>query len=334
MTDEVLRVLETIVMLSLVILTGLFLRRRKLLDKPSTERISRFVADVAFPALVFTSMLRSVDPQSMAESWYLPLMGVLLLLAGMGIGSLAARCARGADAATRGSAAFAVGTPNWLFVPLPIAIALYSEQGERIVLLVNVGALLIFWSVGVSVVRGTRPDAASLRGLVVNPGLLATVLAVAAALAFPAARTVERLDITEVGIGLGAMSVVVQAMAFLGDVTVPLAMVVTGSMLGDEDAEGLWSARITGLVAIRLVGFPVLVMLLLLLARTIGLHVETATATTLIIISAMPVAVTCSVVAEKYGGDVSLVSRAIFLSTMASVVTVPAIVWLGRILAL
>lgn len=153
-TDQVLRVLETIVMLSLVILTRLFLRKRKLLDKQSTERLSRFVVDIAFPSLVFTSMLRSVDSESMAQGWYLPVIRALILLVGMGVGYLAARFARGADVPTRGSAVFAVDTPNWLFVALPIAMALYGQQGERIVLLVNVGALLVFWSVGASTVRG------------------------------------------------------------------------------------------------------------------------------------------------------------------------------------
>lgn len=334
MTDEVLRVLETLVMLSLVILTGLFLRRRNLLDKQSTERLSRFVVDIAFPALVFTSMLGSVDSESIAQDWYLPVMGALILLAGMGVGYWATRFARGADAPTRGSAAFAAGTPNWLFVPLPIAIALYGQQGEQIVLLVNVGALLVFWSVGASIVRGAKPDAATLRNILLNPGLVATVLGIAVALLVPWARTAEQLDITEVGIGRGAIGVAVQAMAFLGDVTVPLAMIVTGSMLGAERASAVWNRRVIGVAVVRLVLFPAMLMLLLVLARLIGIRLDAAASMTLVIISAMPVAVTCSLVAEKYDGDVSLVSGAIFLSTMASVVTVPAIVWLGRFLGL
>ncbi len=50
-TDEVVRILETIVMLLLVILAGLFVRKIKLLDQRTTAKLSTFVVDVAFPAL-------------------------------------------------------------------------------------------------------------------------------------------------------------------------------------------------------------------------------------------------------------------------------------------
>lgn len=117
--------------------------------------------------------------------------------------------------------------------------------------------------------------------------------------------------------GLGAIGVVVRAMAFLGDVTVPLAMIVTGAMLGAERAGAVWNRHVTGVAALRLIAFPAIAMVLLVLARMIGFRPEAATSMTLVIISAMPVAVTCSLVAEKYDGDVSLVSHAIFLSTSA-----------------
>jgi predicted permease len=88
----------------------------------------------------------------------------------------------------RGSIAFTVGTPNWLFIPLPIAIALYGDEGETTVLLFNVGALLVFWSVGVWAVRGGKLDMATARKLLLNPGLLATILGIAVALVLPDVR--------------------------------------------------------------------------------------------------------------------------------------------------
>ncbi len=60
-----------------------------------------------------------------------------------------------------GSVAFTIGAPNWLFIPLPIAIASYDTEGEWTVFLFNVGALLAFWIAGVWIVRGGKPDLAS-----------------------------------------------------------------------------------------------------------------------------------------------------------------------------
>lgn len=330
MTDEVVRVIETIVMLSLVILTGLFVRKIKLLDQSTTAKLSAFVVDVAFPALVFTAMLRSVDAPSLAESWYLPVLGAGIFLFGGLIGYLVSPLLQTGHDADRGSFAFAIGTPNWLFIPLPIAIALYGEQGERTVLLFNVGALLVFWSVGVWVVRGGKPDMASLRNLVLNPGLLATILGIAVALAFPWTQTLEELDVTDARVSMAALSVIVQAAAFLGEVTVPLSMIATGSLLAGVGTRGAWNLRVISNSAIRLIAVPAALILVLWVADMAGLQMAPDVRTILVITSAMPVAVTCSVVVEKYGGDVPLVSRTILVSTLASVVTVPTMIWLTR----
>ena len=88
MSDEVIRVIETIVMLALVILSGLFIRKIRLLDRRVTEKLSNFVVDIAFPALVFTSMLRNVDAQRLADHWHLPVISLCIILLGTGIGLL------------------------------------------------------------------------------------------------------------------------------------------------------------------------------------------------------------------------------------------------------
>jgi predicted permease len=41
----------------------------------------------------------------------------------------------------------------------------------------------------------------------------------------------------------------------------------------------------------------------------------------------MPVAVTCGIIAERYDGDTALASRAIFTSTLLSLLTLPLVLW-------
>lgn len=335
MLDEVIHVIETISMLLLVILSGVFVRKIRLLDRRTTETLSRFVVDVAFPALVFTSMLRTVDAQTLADEWHLPVIGFVTIVLGIGIGYLTLPILmRHWKESHPGSIAFAIGTPNWLFIPLPIAIALYGDNGERAVLLCNVGALLAFWSVGVWAVKGGRLDVATVRKLTGNPGLLATLLGIVAALLFPWARTLEEINIADASLQLAISSVVIQAISFIGEVTVPLSMVVTGALLADAGAKNAWNRHVFAISAIRLAAFPAFVVLILWLAEMVGVGMAPYVSTIVIIIAAMPVAVTCSVVVEKYEGDELLVSRAIFVSTLASVVTVPVIVWFGRAIGL
>ncbi len=333
LSADVLLVLETTLMLLLVIFTGYVLRRNKVLDRHTTNQLSTFVVDIAFPVLVFTSMLRSANPEALVGSWYVPLAGMILMLLAMGTGYLASPLFGRTGADRRGSAAFAVGTPNWLFIPLPLAAALFGMAGERIVLLFNLGALLVFWSLGVWILQGGSPGGGSLRRALLNPGLLATVLGIVAALAFPVSRTLEGADVTGLSPGLSVLSIIVQAMAFLGSITVPLSMIVTGSLVAAAGMRGAWKGRVIGISVMRLFAFPSLVMLLLGLASAAGLQLPREICMILVMIAGMPVAVSCSIVAEKIGGDVDLISRAILVSTLASVVTVPAFVALMRILA-
>ncbi len=335
MSDEVIRVIETIVMLALVILSGMVVRKIRLLDQRTTEKLSNFVVDVAFPALVFTSMLRTVDAQILADHWHLPVISVVIMLLGLSIGYFALPfLTRHRKRVHRGSIVFSIGTPNWLFIPLPIAIALYGDDGEMAVLLFNVGALLVFWSVGIWIVKGGRPDLSTLRNLAMNPGLLATVIGIFIALLFPWTRTLEYLDVTDAGPGLAASSILVQAMAYLGDITVPLSMVVTGSQLAGAGIRNALNRHVIAIAAIRLAAVPAFIIMILWLAGMAGIRMASYIHTIVIIIASMPVAVTCSIVAEKYGGDVKLVSRVIFLSTIASIVTVPLIVWIVRTIGL
>lgn len=337
MTDilsaDVLHVLETTIVLLLAIFTGYALRKRKVLDGHSTNQLSAFVVDIAFPLLVFTSMLGSADPEALAESWYVPLAGMAVILLAMGTGVVVSPLFSRKDAVQRGSAAFAIGMPNWIFLPLPLAVSLFGMTGQRIVLLFNLGALLVFWSLGVGILQGSSPGKGSLRRVLLNPGLLATLLGILVALAFPASRTLEGADITRLSPALSILSILVQAMAFLGSITVPLSMIVTGSLLAEAGTREAWNRRVIGITFFRLLVFPGIVLGLLCLASAAGLQLPREICMVLVIISAMPVAVSCSIVAEKVGGDVDLISHAILVSTLASVVTIPAFVWLLRLLA-
>ena len=334
MSREVYIVLETIVMLFLVILSGLFLRKGKILDKSSTTRVSKFVVDVAFPALVFTSMVESIDSQTLARSWYLPIAGIAILALSMAVSYFITPLFKIDTQPARGSAAFSMGTPNWLFIPLPIAAALYGARGETIVFLVNAGALIAFWSVGVWVVLGHKPDLAMMRKIALNPGLLATVFGILVALLFPGAQMLLNPDVTDLDFFSGALSMVFQAIDFLGGVTVPLSMVVTGALLGDEGIGDFLEPKVIIISFFRLIVFPAALISLFYVALVFGLRLDQAVSMTLIIIAAMPVAVTCSVVAEKYRGDEALVSKGIFITTLISVVTVPVIVLIVEIIGL
>ena len=182
-------VLIKIAAMFLVIVAGWLARRLGFFAAEFTATLGRLVVDVALPALVFTRMLRTVDAAALREEWFSTVLCGLLIFVAYGVGLALAPLFGGA--AQRNTFIFLVAIPNWIYLPLPIAEALYGGAGVRTVLLGNVGAQLVLWTFGVWILHGTVRQAA--RNLLANAGLWATALGIGLALWFPAARTWRRL---------------------------------------------------------------------------------------------------------------------------------------------
>jgi len=131
----------------LVIVGGWLARRRGFLAADFTATLSRLVVDVAFPALVFTQLLRTVDGTVLRQEWFAPLLCGLLVVVAYFVGRLLAPMFSGGT--QRNTFIFLVSISNWVFLPLPIAQALYGDTGVRTVLLCNIGGQIVLWSFGV-----------------------------------------------------------------------------------------------------------------------------------------------------------------------------------------
>ncbi len=325
-------VLLKIASMFLVILAGWVARHRRYLTAETTGTLSRFVVDITIPAMVFAQMLRTVNPASLCACWFEPLLGGGIFLLGFLLGLLILPVCRRKD--QRGTFVFLIAVANWIYLPLPIVQALYGDEGVRTILLFNVGATLVLWSLGVWTLRGGKPDLHSLRELALNPGLVATALGIFIALLIPASRTMETAASFHSAFTLSG-GAIVQALAMVGNLTIPLSLIVTGAQLGGLDLSDHHPSRtLFGVLAGRLLLTPLILVLLVWLGARCGLTLPHVPLMICYIIAAMPVAVSCSIFTDRFGGDTSLAARAIFYSTLLSIVTVPAMIYLVQQAAL
>ena len=115
--------------------------------------------------------------------------------------------------------------------------------------------------------------------------------------------------------------VVGECLEFVGDMTVPMSLLIIGSLLtATSFRQVLSSPRLWSLAAVRLVAMP---MLLGLALRP--LHLEAMAVNVTVLQMAMPVAANGSMLAMEYGGDVESMAQATFLTTVCAMVTVPLI---------
>lgn len=315
--------LSTTSTLALLLLLGLALRRRRVLSGGAQRDLSVLVVDFAFPALVLWQLPRTVDAATLVARWYLPLLGAALIGFALLVGRLTAPAF--APRAQRRTFAFLVGTPNWIFFPLPIAEGLYGAEGVSCVLLINVGAQLVLWTLGVLTLQGRLSGAETVRGLLRNPGLLSTLGGLALVVTRP------ELPGGPLGLFGGGL---VGAVALLGQLAVPLSFLVAGMQLapdapeaGTADGAVRSGTRVlAGLAAVRLVLAPALFFALVwMVAPWLGLSPADVPLRVACLVAAMPAAVTCGPLAERLGGDAELASRGIVVTTLLALASVPAL---------
>ena len=309
----------------LVIIAGWLTRRRGFLAAEFTDTLSRLVVDVAFPALVFTQLLRTVNAATLRQGWLAPLLCGLLILIAYATGLLLAPWFSGKT--QRRTFLFLVAIPNWIFLPLPIAQALYGDAGVRVVLLSNVGAQIILWSFGVWILHGSMRQA--VKNLCTNIGLWATAAGLVAALLFPAAHALETMNPAQAPPGMMLPGALVQALAMVGSLTIPLSLLTIGAQLGEltiafhRFPKVLWGVLLT-----RLLVAPLMTVAIGLALVKMGAPIPAQMWMVMYLIAVMPVAISCSVMTERFGGDTTLAAEGIFYSTFFSLLTVPAVFFL------
>ncbi|MBU4199444.1 MAG: AEC family transporter [Verrucomicrobia bacterium] len=329
--SDFLSVLLKIVSMFLVMALGWIARRRGYVTDETSRSLSRLLVDMIFPALVFTQMLRTVNPAVLREGWFLPLLGYLLIVIALVVGLLMIPLCR--EKAKIGTVLFLVAIPNWLYLPLPIVEGMFGDAGVRDVLLYNVGAQLALWTLGIWALQNARFDRQSLKNLLVNPGLIATAAGIVLALVCPPARCLEAVPPGHGTPLVWTAAAVIQALVMLGSLTIPLSLLVTGIQLGSLNLliDHRPSREFTGILIGRLLIAPAVTIAIVWLCSQAGLTLAEVPRMTGYIIAGMPVAISCSILTERFGGDTLLSARAIFYSTLWSIITVPAWYYLIRL---
>ena len=111
------------------------------------------------------------------------------------------------------------------------------------------------------------------------------------------------------------------ALDWIGKATTPLAMIVVGALLATLPVRRLaGDGRIAIIAALRLLLLPALAFLILSPLVSDRLLLGTA-----VLLIAMPVAANTVLLSEEYRVDATLASQGVFLTTLASLATIPLI---------
>lgn len=201
----------------------------------------------------------------------------------------------------RGVWRYTLAFPNVGFIGYPVAVALFGPQALFYAVILALPFNLLSFTLGPLLLAGAKRF--SLRQTF-SPCVIASAIALVLALA--------RLRPPEA---------VGEAFEFVGRITVPLSLMFVGSLLaGLPLGRLLASPRLWILTLVRLLVMPAALCPILRFLgpdpMILGIAVTQM---------AMPTAVNGSLLCMEYGGDAECMAQITFVSTLASIVTIPVV---------
>lgn len=299
--------LEVMVVLFIIVVLGYVLCKLGYMGDKFDQKLSAIVIDITCPALILSSVMGDVLPD---RTLILPLLGVgfltyfILLVFGFFVPRLITK-----NRDDQGMIGFALMFANVGFIGYPIVSSIFGPKAIFYAALLNMPNTFFIFTAGVMLVKGEYSIRQLNTKVLFSPAMIA---------AFAAALIVA--------LNLHTPDLIARPITMVGNITVPAALMVIGSSMARlplKQIIGSWKVYVSS--AVRLVVVPVS---LYFLFRVCGVSDAINDINTVVI--AMPVASFGTMFCMKYGRNPALMTEITFITTVASILTIPLITMLFR----
>jgi len=290
----------------LLLAAGFIAGKVKVLSPETVRGLSRFIVDFTLPALIIVSMQKPFSLGLRDEAFRVLGISVAVYATALPLAFLWARLIH-AHGPERGVHEFAASFSNVAFMGFPIMAALFGKDSLFAVSIYNIPFQLLVFSVGIIMIMRGKEDSARLPlRTLISPGILAAVIGFAF---FLGSVRIPKL--------------LFSALSILGDITTPLSMAVIGAILARMKIRSVFGNPRVYLTSLyRLVLHPLAIWIVL---SAVGMKGQSLAVP--VVIASMPVAANATLLADVYGGDAQSASSLVFVSTIASLATIPLIAW-------
>lgn len=296
--------IEKMALLVMLLALGYLCARLKLVGPEFNKGLSKLVINVFLAGMILSSVINKKLEMTGGDVAFGLLMMTLSMLICVGIGWLSPTLLRIKDG-DKGMYRILAAFMNNGFMGFPLVAAVYGENTVFFASLSNIPFNLLLYTVGVMLLqKGDKSTKFSIKS-VINVPIVATLIAfVIFIFEIPMPKLVD--DVADT----------------LSAATVPLSMMCVGLSLGSVSLkEALLQPRLYGISLVRLLICPLAVWLVLRIFITNPVILGT-----IVILSACPSAIICTILGIQYGRDGVESSEAIFISTMLSMITIPLLI--------
>lgn len=290
---------EMLVILFAIVL-GYAANRMGVMGGEMDRKVSKLLLTFTMPCMIVAAVVTGEALPGIGEVLSILKVAVVFYLT-EGVFVLAVPRLLGGSPGQKGVWRYALAFPNVGFIGYPVAVALFGPEALFYAVVLALPFNLMSFALGPLLLTGAKRF--QLRQ-VFSPCVVASLLALALALS-----------------GLRPPALLGEMLDFVGGITVPLSLLLVGSLLAGLPAGQVFaSPRLWVLSALRLLVMPV-ALWLILRGMDLGYIVLGVAVTQM----AMPAAVNGSMLCMEYGGDTRCMAQITFVSTLASIVTIPII---------
>ncbi len=298
---------------------GILAKKLKLINSDATTQLSRLVTFFFLPSLIFSSLVENFTPRTLLANWSLPAGSMLILITGYLVGVLFVHLLKFNDRRRKNQFVFQSTVNNYSFLPLPIVLMLWGDEGVARLLFSTLGSELVLWTLGVFVLTGNKLRRDSLKHLLSVPimAIFAAVLVIFLRTFFgnPGAGIFAETFLPD------AFAAFIDMLSIFGGATIPLAMFLAGSRGADLKPKHFFTLHQTALVILRLLVIPAVAAGILY-----ALPFPWELKRILLVVAVMPSAITSVMISEVYGSDTDFAASSVLTTQLCSIITIP--IWL------
>lgn len=290
--------------LFLIMGIGYICRKADYIDEHAAVKMNVFLLNVTTPCLVISSVGDEV-PYSMGEVFFVLFIALMMYLIMPFVAWVINKILR-VEKENFGIYMFMTIFSNLGFMGYPVVRTIFGESAVFLCSIFNMMFGLFAYSMGVIIFNMDleKKETESLLRQVMNPAMAGSAIAMIIFL-----------------LGIRLPSVLVDTLSLVGQITTPLAMILIGVSLASLPVSEIFSeVRLYPYALIKQIAVPVAALYILrpLISDPLILGLT-------VIMIAMPVANTTNIFANRYGGNVALAAKGIFITTLCSFVTIPVI---------
>ena len=291
-------VLQQMGVIIILVAIGIFLYERKIIDNDVSKKLSAIVMDVCNPALILSSILSGNITATRHDLLEAMILGVAFYI-GLALFGFVLPLILGVKKDLRRFYNVMTVYTNVGFIGIPVARAILPENAILYVIVCNVMYCFLFYTHGITVLSNGKEKMNFKK--IFSPG---TVMAI--------------ISLVVCWFKIKPPLIISNSVTHIGNATVFLSMALLGVSIARSDfLKGFKNFRIWLYILIRMIMLPVAMFFGL---RALGFDKLLVLGFSLM--AMMPIGNLPLIQSEKMGEDTELLSTAITVSTIASVVTI------------